>query len=165
MVTQWKLFCRKITNTWPHQLVNARPKKPPTRREQAYSQTTVRTHRYAAETLRAKDLSTIPTPTCSGCGGTAHPAGHSQCPTYSQICFCCQNVDNFAKVCQSRAPKHNSHPTPTQAPVSTPNVKCLTISNIQSATVEKAPLIKVHIISANGSSESEVLPDSWMNTG
>ena len=40
------------------------------------------------------------------------------------------------------------------------NIKHLAISNIQSVTMEKAPLIKVCINSANGFYELEVLPDS-----
>ena len=109
---------------------------------------------------REQQTPVLPTPTCPGCGAAAHPAGWSQYRTFSWTCFCCQKVGYFTNVCWSRAPKHNSRPTPTQAPVSTPNIKHLTISNIQSVTMEKAPLIKVCITSANGSIELEVLPDS-----
>ena len=105
-----------------------------------------------------KRTSVLPASTCPGCGATVHPAGQSQCLAYGQTCFHCQKIGHFAKVCRSRNLRHN--PTPTQAPANTPTVRHLTISNIQSIKTERAPLVKVGIASANGSSELEVLPDS-----
>lgn len=107
---------------------------------------------------RDKRTSVSPASTCSGCEATAHPAGRSQCPAYGQTCFHCQKVGHFAKVCRSSNLRNN--PTPTQAPANTPTVLHLTISNIQSVKTEQAPLVKVGITSAYGSSELEVLPDS-----
>ena len=123
-------------------------------------QPTVRVHLYTAVTLGAKDSSTNNThiPRIWSRNSTSRLIP-MPC-TFSQTCFHCQEVGHCAKVCQSRAPKHNSCPTPIQALMTTPNVKHLTIFNIQSINMEKAPLIKVCITSANGSSELEVLPDS-----
>ena len=59
-------------------LASAISKRQAQEAENKPSQPTVRAHLYAAETSRAKDTS-IPLPTCPGCGATAHLAGRSQC--------------------------------------------------------------------------------------
>lgn len=94
---------------------------------------------------------------CPGCGGPSHPNGRSQCPAYSQICFHCQKIGHFAKVCRSR---HNPQYTPPQTQ-KRPSIRHLTISNIKNVTAtEPAPLIRIQITSSNGSTDFNVLPDS-----
>ena len=120
---------------------------------------TIRAYLYASEILRAKDSSTTNThmPRMWGCNSLNKLL---PMPCFQPNMLPLPKGWSFAKVCQSRLPKHNSRPSPTQAPVTTPNVNHLTISNIQSVTMDKAPLIKVCITLVHGSSELEVLPDS-----
>ena len=98
---------------------------------------------------------------CPGCGAAAHPSGRIQCPAYGQVCFYCQKVGHFAKVCRSKGARRNPHMAAAQTPSSTPSVKHLTIPNIRNVLAnEPAPVIKILVTSANGSRELEVLPDS-----
>ena len=98
---------------------------------------------------------------CPGCGGSIHPAGRSRCPAYGQVCFHCQKLGHFAKVCRSKSTRRQPHLTPTPTSTNLPNVKYLTISGIRHIKAnEPAPLIEVLITSPNGSSKFKVLPDS-----
>ena len=106
------------------------------------------------------------------CGAASHPAGRTQCPAYSHICFNCQKVGHFAKVCRSKPSRQ--HSPFTNMDQRTPHAGHRSLSatttegsphpeldNIQHvASSDPAPLISLDVISANGSCYTKALPDS-----
>ena len=111
------------------------------------------------------------TPTCQGCGAISHPDGRTHGPAYSQICFNCQNVGHFAKVCQSRPSRPQAFPitaiqrTPHSGQcnlsASNDDTNHPGLDNIKHvASSDPAPTISLDIIAANGSCKSMALPDS-----
>ena len=111
------------------------------------------------------------TSTCQGCGAVSHPAGRTQCPGYSQICFNCQKVGHFAKVCRSKPSRQHAPLTNTEQRTPHAGHRSLsattddpthpTLDNIQHvASYDPAPLVNLDVIFANGSCNTKVLPDS-----
>ena len=97
------------------------------------------------------------TPTCQGCGAISHPGGRTQCPAYSQICFNCQKVGHFAKVCRSRQSRPQVFPTTAIQRTPHPGQRSLSASiddtnhpgldNIQHvASSDPTPTINLHIV-------------------
>ena len=111
------------------------------------------------------------TSTCQGCGAVSHPAGRTQYPAYSQMCFNCQKVGHFAKVCWSKPSRQHTPFTNTEQRTPHAGHHSLsaitddpthpTLDNIQHvASSEPAPLVNLDVISANGSCNTKALPDS-----
>ena len=128
--------------------------------QEAAKKQRVRLHDHSTESIavlqKSQDWKNCsPTSTCQGCGAQTHPAGRTQCPAYNQTCFNCHKVGHFTKVCRSRPPRQWG---PLEITGTMSHSKLSNIHHMVSS--DPAPLITVNIISANGSSDVTVLPDS-----
>ena len=108
---------------------------------------------------------------CQGCSTASHPGGRIHCPAYNQICFNCQKIGHFAKVCRSKLSQQQGTPTtgvqrnphPGQHSLSTTDVDTTDprLDNIQYvASSDPAPSIYLDIIATNGCCNTRALPDS-----
>ena len=94
-------------------------------------------------------------PKCLGCGSGFHPGGRKQCPAYQLVCHLCNQAGNIAKVCRSRKPTQTqSHDPATNAVITTPTV------NTAQAGIQPAPTLQAEFSTSNGSTTTQVLPDS-----
>ena len=94
-------------------------------------------------------------PKCLGCGSGFHPGGQKQCPAYQLVCHLCNRTGHIAKVCRSRKPSQTqSHDPATNAVITTPTV------NTVQAGIQPAPMLQAEISTSNGSTTTQVLPDS-----
>ena len=98
-------------------------------------------------------------PQCLGCGAKPHPGGRSQCPAYRQICYNCQKIGHYSKVCRGKLARCRDPPSPST--VNTLQISQHTLSNIRNvASTDPAPLIPISVSSLHGSITIKVLPDS-----
>ena len=96
-----------------------------------------------------------------------HQGGRAQCPAFKQTRRYCLKVGHFARVCHSRLlqqkPPAAKAITTTedtdQDPVEPITPALTTISLNQIKAVDPAPTVMMHIITPNGSCQTQVLPD------
>ena len=101
--------------------------------------------------------------TCPGYGANLHQGGHKQCPAHGQTCHLCQKFGHFAKVCRGRQSRQPIPQQPMQASKERGSPR-FHMSNIRhNAITDPAPTISIHILSLNGSTDMEILPDSGAN--
>ena len=106
----------------------------------------------------------IPQPLCPGCGAKPHPAGHTQCPVCVS-CHNCKKLGHFSRVRRSK-PIQPHPPWPyTSTLQSTQSNSSLSeqagLSNIHHVTsTYPAPKLKIDITALNGTTTTDVLPDS-----
>ena len=107
--------------------------------------------------------------TCPGCGHKPHIGGRARCFAYDQVCLHCNKIGNFARVCRAKQAQSAFRQSQGQHPLPSPSTKFLQtedahpsqLSTIrQVAATEPAPTVNVHILSVNGSCETQALPDS-----
>ena len=120
-------------------------------------------------------------PACPGCGTKAHQGGRTQCPAYEQQCRHCHKIGYYTRVCRARQQTSSQLNTPLTTPqynparlLPPPPTRAMQkqaemgqeycppyMSTIrQVSATDPAPTISIHISSASGSYNAQVLPDS-----